>query len=181
MTQSEEIRERLQHSMTMLLGHPNIMGTQAALAAYRDGQALADEVLVYLEANRDYLVDFVHSELPGVAIWQPEGTYLAWLGLPGTGARPSHRTSSFWRRRKVGLNEGADFGAEGEGFVRLNFACPRALLVEGLERMKICPGKTLGHKACSNLTIKQEIGSLTATRLFFFEDYAIFLCFNERI
>jgi len=134
-TQSEEIRERLQHSMTMLLGHPNIMGTQAALAAYRDGQAWLDEVLVYLEANRDYLVDFVHSELPGVAIWKPEGTYLAWLDCREL-ALPVSPHKFFLEKAKVGLNEGADFGTEGEGFVRLNFGCPRSLLVEGLERMK---------------------------------------------
>ncbi len=58
-TQNEGLREKLQHSMTMLLGHPNIFGTRAALAAYRDSQGWLDELLVYLEANRDYLVDYV--------------------------------------------------------------------------------------------------------------------------
>jgi len=134
-TQSEEIRGRLQHSMTMLLGHPNILGTQAALAAYRDGQEWLDEVLVYLESNRDFLVDFVCSELPGVSIWKPEGTYLAWLDCRELGL-PVSPHKYFLDKAKVGLNDGADFGAEGERFVRLNFGCPRSILVEGLERMK---------------------------------------------
>ena len=138
-TQSKEIRDRLQHSMTMLLGHPNILGTQAALAAYRDGQEWLDEVLVYLEANRDYLVDFVRSELPGVSIWKPEGTYLAWLDCRDL-ALPVSPHKFFLEKAKVGLNDGADFGVEGEGFVRLNFGCPRPILMEGLERMKVALG-----------------------------------------
>ena len=133
--QNEAIREKLQHSMTMLLGHPNIFGTQAALAAYRDGQEWLDEVLVYLEANRDYLVEFVESELPGVAIWKPEGTYLSWLDCRALDL-PVSPHEFFLKEAKVGLNEGASFGEDGKGFVRLNFACPRALLAEGLGRMK---------------------------------------------
>ena len=133
--QNEAVREKLQHSMTMLLGHPNIFGTQAALAAYRDGQEWLDEVLVYLEANRDYLVEFVESELPGVAIWKPEGTYLSWLDCRALDL-PVSPHEFFLKEAKVGLNEGASFGEDGKGFVRLNFACPRALLAEGLGRMK---------------------------------------------
>ena len=133
--QNKAIREKLQHSMTMLLGHPNIFGTQAALAAYRDGQEWLDEVLVYLEANRDYLVEFVESELPGVAIWKPEGTYLSWLDCRALDL-PVSPHEFFLKEAKVGLNEGASFGEDGKGFVRLNFACPRALLAEGLGRMK---------------------------------------------
>lgn len=134
-TQSKEIRDRLQHSMTMLLGHPNILGTQAALAAYRDGQAWLDDVLVYLQANRDFLVDFVGSELPGVTIWKPEGTYLSWLDCRDL-ALPDSPHKFFLEKAKVGLNDGADFGVDGEGFVRLNFGCPRSILMEGLEKMK---------------------------------------------
>lgn len=133
--QNPAIREKLQHSMTMLLGHPNIFGTQAALAAYRDGQAWLDEVLVYLETNRDYLVEYVRSEMPGITLWKPEGTYLAWLDCRAL-ELPISPHNFFLNEAKVGLNEGAAFGVEGEGFVRLNFACPRALLAEGLGRMK---------------------------------------------
>lgn len=133
--QSEKLRETLLHSMQMLLGHPNIFGTQAALAAYRDSQDWLDEALVYLEANRDYLVDFVQSELPGVSIWKPEGTFLAWLDCQDLDL-PVSPQKFFLEQAKVGLNDGADFGEGGEGFVRLNFGCPRALLAEGLVRMK---------------------------------------------
>lgn len=133
--QDAELRKRLKSSMTMLLGHPNILGMQATLAAYRSGQPWLDAVLVYLEANRDYLVEFVRKELPGISVWQPEGTYLAWLDCRGLGLeRSPHKF--FLEEARVGLNEGADFGEAGAGFVRLNFGCPRALLKEGLSRMK---------------------------------------------
>ncbi len=55
------------------------MGYTAALAAYEHGQEWLDQLLVYLEKNRDYLVEFVNRNLPGVKMTVPEGTYLAWL------------------------------------------------------------------------------------------------------
>ncbi len=133
--QDEELRQRLGSSMTMLLGHPNILGMQAALAAYRSGRPWLDAVLSYLEENRDALVAFVREELPGVSVWRPEGTYLAWLDCRDLALERSPQ-EFFLQEAKVGLNEGADFGEAGAGFVRLNFGCPRALLEEGLRRMK---------------------------------------------
>jgi cystathionine beta-lyase len=132
---NEKIRKQLSESMRMILGHPNILGLHAALAAYRDGGPWLDEALNYMQANRDFLVDYVTGELPGVEVWRPEGTFLAWLdcrrlgfnGLPG---------EFFLKNGGVGLNEGSDFGKAGEGFVRLNFGCPRKLLEQGLGRMK---------------------------------------------
>ena len=130
-----EMRQQLSENMRMLLGHPNILGLHAALAAYRHGDAWLNELLVYLEVNRDYLVDFVKQNLPGVSIWSPEGTYLGWLDCRGLGLDQSPHTF-FLKAAKVGLNDGKDFGAQGEGFVRLNFGCPKSLLREGLDRMK---------------------------------------------
>ncbi len=133
--QDEKIQQKLEHSMPLLLGHPNILGMQAALAAYRDGQPWLDELLVYLEANRDFLVDFVTNELPGISVWKPEGTYLAWLDCRGLELDISPQ-KFFLEEAKVGLNDGKDFGEGGVGFVRLNFGCPRVMLEEGLDRMK---------------------------------------------
>jgi cystathionine beta-lyase len=130
-----DMRKQLQTTMKGLLGHPNILGLHAALAAYRDGGPWLEAVLEYLEDNRDYLVDFVKASLPGVSVWAPEGTYLAWLDcrdLPIEGSPQQF----FLDQARVGLNDGKDFGEAGTGFVRLNFGCPRALLKEGLSRMK---------------------------------------------
>jgi cysteine-S-conjugate beta-lyase len=131
--EDENLRNHLAESMRMLLGHPNTLGLHAALAAYRDSQAWLDALLVYLEQNRDHLAAFVNHELPGIKMCQPEGTYLAWLDcrcLP-LAESPYH---FFLENARVGLNDGKTFDAD--GFVRLNFGCPRQLLDEGLQRMK---------------------------------------------
>jgi len=133
--QDPEMSQTLSRSMCMLLGHPNILGLHAALAAYRDGGPWLDEVLLYLESNRDFLADFVASELPGIQVWKPEGTYLGWLDCRELGLDISPH-QFFLEKAKVGLNEGRNFGDDGEGFVRLNFACPRHLLEQGLGQMK---------------------------------------------
>lgn len=132
--QNPGLKERLCSTMPMLLGHPNIMGLTAALAAYRDGRPWLQELLVYLESNRDYLVKFVTHELPGVEVWQPEGTFLGWLDCRQLEVESPYR---FFRdTAKVGMNDGRTFGESGAGFLRLNFGCPRALLTEGLTRMQ---------------------------------------------
>ena len=111
------------------------MGPVAALAAYRDGGDWLDQLLVYLEANRNYLYEYVKNELPGISMVLPEGTYLAWLDCREAGIEGSP-CEFFLEKARVGLNDGVIFGKGGEGFVRLNFGCPRAVLTEALQRMK---------------------------------------------
>ena len=130
------MRERFVACQLDLVRAVNIFGYVATLAAYRDGQPWLDELLRYLEANRDFVADYVQSQLPGVAMARPEGTYLAWLDCRGAGLPKDDPFSFFLERARVALNDGTAFGAPGRGFVRLNFACPRALLTEGLERMR---------------------------------------------
>jgi len=117
-----------------LIPHVNIMGLTAALAAFKDSQEWLDQCLSYLKDNRDFLVEYVRAKLPSINMTHIEGTYLAWLdcrqsGIPGN---PFH---FFLNKSKVALNSGDEYGKGGEGFVRLNFACPRKTLVEALERM----------------------------------------------
>jgi len=113
------------------LGSPGILALEAA---YRHGGPWLDEVLAYLEANRDFVAEFVRSELPAVRHFAPQGTYLAWLDCRALGLAPSpHRF--FLERAKVGLSDGPTFGPQGQGFVRLNFATSRPLLTRALEQM----------------------------------------------
>lgn len=112
----------------------NIMGQVAALAAYREGQEWLDQVLAYLTRNRDFLYQQVPDKLHGVRMTRMEGTYLAWLDCRQAGI-PGNPFQFFLKEAKVALNDGAEFGRGGEGFVRLNFACPRKTLTEALDRM----------------------------------------------
>jgi cysteine-S-conjugate beta-lyase len=114
----------------------NVLGYAGALAAYRDGHEWLEELMRYLEGNRDFVVDYVRRHLPGVSTLPPEGTYLAWLDCRDAGPAAADPFTFFLERAKVALNDGALFGAGGPGFVRLNFGTPRALLTEGLERMR---------------------------------------------
>jgi len=122
-----------------LVGWVNIFGLVAAQAAYLDGQDWLTQVLAYLEHNRDYLMDYIATELPGIRMAQPEGTYLAWLDCreAGFNEQPDRNAHEFFlNKARVALNDGKDFGSGGAGFVRLNFACPRPILTAALERMK---------------------------------------------
>jgi len=134
--QNPDLRARLKQAGAGLVPGVNVLGYTAGLAAYRDGQAWLDALLVYLEANRDYLLKYIATHMPGIRCKQPEGTFLAWLDcrevpIPGT------PNQFFLERARVALNDGATFGAGGEGFVRLNFGCPRATLTDALERMQV--------------------------------------------
>jgi cysteine-S-conjugate beta-lyase len=130
-----DLRDRFNASRKGLVSWVNLMGQAAALAAYTQGQPWLSELLSYLESNRDFLYDFVKDELPGVKMIKPEGTYLAWLDCRQAGI-PGNPANFFENHARVGLNDGEHFGAGGAGFVRLNFACPRTMLEEGLQRMK---------------------------------------------
>ncbi len=133
--EDEELREKFKAARVGLTSWVNVLGQIATVAAYRDGQPWLDDVLGYLEANRDYLFDYVARNLPGVTMHKPEGTYLAWLDCRQAGI-PGIPQKFFLEEARVALNDGATFGRGGEGFVRLNFACPRSTLVEALARME---------------------------------------------
>jgi cystathionine beta-lyase len=129
------LRERLTAAVADLVPKINVLGHAAAVAAYREGDPWLEELLRYLEANRDFLVKEIPRRLPGVAFAPPEATYLAWLDCRGARPAGGDPYTFFLERARVALNDGRLFGAGGDGFVRLNFGCPRALLAEGLERM----------------------------------------------
>jgi cystathionine beta-lyase len=93
-------------------------------------------MLAYVERNRDWLLSYVADELPGIDMLVPEGTYLAWLDCRGAGI-PGRPAAFFLEVARVALNEGSWFGPGGEGYARLNFACPRAVLREALQRMTV--------------------------------------------
>jgi cystathionine beta-lyase len=133
--QNAELRARFQKARRGLVPHVNILGLTAALAAYRDGQPWLNEVLAYLTANRDVLIDQVRAQLPGVRVTAPEGTYLAWLDCRRSPAAEKPY-QFFLTRAKVALSDGLTFGPGGEGHVRLNFGCRQSVLLEALARMR---------------------------------------------
>ena len=137
--QNKELLHKLEESARGLVMWVNLLGLTATLAAYRDGQEWLSQVMGYMESNRDYLYDYVQTNLPQLKMVKPEGTYLAWLDCQQASIQGSP-CDFFVKEARVGLNDGASFGNGGQGFVRLNFACTRAVLSEALERMRAALG-----------------------------------------
>jgi cystathionine beta-lyase len=120
-----------------IVGHEPLrasnLGLVANTAAYTHGGPWLDGLLVYLDGNRQRLATLVADLLPEVEHQPPEGTYLAWLDFRGTGL--AHPGLLFALRAGIMLLDGRNCGAAGAGWVRLNFATPRPVLVEMVERM----------------------------------------------
>jgi cystathionine beta-lyase len=131
---SSELRHQFRSARKGLVPWVNAMGLIGAEAAYRDGQPWLDQLLPYLQANRDFVWDFVKWELPGVSTTKPDGTYLAWLDCREL--KLENPYEFFLKHARVALNDGRIFGTGGTGFVRLNFGCPLSILEEALNRMK---------------------------------------------
>jgi len=130
------LREKFVAGRVDLVQTVNVFGYTAAFAAYRDGQPWLDELLRYLEANRDFVAEYVRTRLPGVVVAPPEATYLAWLDCRSAGSAGADPFTFFLERARVALNDGILFGPGGAGFVRLNFGCPRSMLTQALDRMR---------------------------------------------
>ena len=133
------LRERLTAAASDLVPKINVLGHTAAVAAYREGDEWLQALLRYLEDNRDFLAREVPRQLPGVRMGLPDATYLAWLDCREAGLADPY--TFFLEEARVALNDGKLFGPGGEGFVRLNFGCPRALLADGLARMAAALGR----------------------------------------
>ncbi len=120
----------------------NVFGVTALQAAYNQGEAWLDQLRGYLWHNARTVYCFLEDELPGITAPPLEGTYLMWLdcrsvmhpGEPLEGF--SERFAEQLKKHGLVLSTGTIYGAAGEGFERLNIACPRTVLLEGLRRLK---------------------------------------------
>lgn len=125
---------RIWRSLAPLAGHATATpGVIANTAAWREGGPWLARVMTYLEGNRALVGQALRERMPGIGWVSPEGTYLAWLDCRalGLGEAPAAR----FRRAGVALVDGSECGAAGTGFVRMNFAMPRPILAQALERM----------------------------------------------
>jgi cystathionine beta-lyase len=114
----------------------NAFGIVALQAAYDHGEPWLEQVLSYIHANLEYLNKYVSEHIPQISVVQPEGTYLVWLDCKKLGLDKLGLKRLMLERARVYLDEGFIFGAEGEGFERINIACPRPLLAEALDRIR---------------------------------------------
>ncbi len=134
---NEEYRKRFKKTL-----HSNgifgisLFGQTALEAAYTRGEEWLKQVMEYIEKNLDYLKDFVSRNLRGIEVVPPEGTYLVWLDCRGLSLDKWELKKIMLEKAGVYFDEGFIFGPEGEGFERINIACPRGILSEALERIE---------------------------------------------
>lgn len=109
---------------------------EAAVAAYCHGADWLEELRRYLAGNVAYITDFCANHLPEVAFLPPEATYLAWLDCRAVMSSAAAAADRLLREQRLWVSAGTLYGSAGEGFLRLNFGCPRAMLSDGLMRLK---------------------------------------------
>jgi cystathionine beta-lyase len=123
-----------------------VFGIVGFEAAYAHGEDWLEALLPYLEANVDFLEKFLTDRVPQIRLIRPEGTYLALLDCRELGLDQAALNDFFLKKARVYLNDGTMFGSELEGFVRINFGCPRALLAQALERIDRAVKDLLGKR-----------------------------------
>lgn len=114
----------------------NPFGVEALIAAYNRGEDWLEELKHYLSVNYNYLRAYFDEYLPEFPVVMLEGTYLVWVDCRGVGLSSREIADILLEKEKVRVNPGSLYGEAGEGFIRLNIACPREKLIEGLNRLK---------------------------------------------
>ena len=116
-------------------GIGNLFGIIALEAAFTHGGRWLDDLLEYLEGNVELAERFLRERLPMLRFVRPEGTYLALIDCSGLGMNQRALDDFFLRKARVYFDSGPMFGGEAAGFERINLGCPRATLLEALERI----------------------------------------------
>lgn len=114
----------------------NCFSLVAAMAAYTYGEEWVEELKRYLEENMRYVKNFLDSEIPQIKAYLPQATYLMWLDCSELGFKGKALQEFLVKKAGLGLNDGESFGPGGEGYARMNVACPRATLERALQQLK---------------------------------------------
>ncbi len=130
-------REKFQKAVNQTgYSQVNMLGLTACQAAYEGGRQWLDELKIYLKGNLDFVRSYLEEFLPEIKLIEPEGTYLIWLDFRALGLSEEELEDLIVNKAGLWLDSGAIFGKDGEGFERINMACPRVVLKEALDRLK---------------------------------------------
>lgn len=148
MVPNQDLRTRFQQTLQSNGLHGvNALGLVALQAAYEGGEAWLDAALDYIEGNLIYLEQTIADTIPQIDVIRPEGTYLAWLDCRRLGLDGQELRQLFFDQARVYMDDGFIFGEQGEGFERINLACPRSLLEEALDRIREAIARSQEHRA----------------------------------
>jgi len=135
---NKKLRDEYKKTLSRMAsgGIHNIFGILTSEVAYRYGSEWLNQLLPYLEGNADLMDKYIRENIPGIKFSKPEATYLGWLNCRELGIKYENLREYFITKAKVELLDGRDFGSNGEGFLRFNFASPRSVIIDALERIK---------------------------------------------
>ena len=132
-----ELKRKFKHQMDAAgISQLNVLGLVACEAAYEHGEEWYQAMKTYAKENIEFVKQYVEKQLPGVNMAGPEGTYLVWLDFRETGLSVEELDDKIINQAKLWLDSGKIFGSCGEGFQRINVACPRKVLEEAMDRIK---------------------------------------------
>lgn len=130
------IRSKFRHAIAATgYDEPNAAGLAAAQAAYEHGDEWYEAARDYIRGNLEFLREFLGKRLPVAEVVETEATYLAWIDLRPCGLSSKEIDERVIKKAGLWLDSGELFGRSGEGFQRINVACPRSVLAEALERL----------------------------------------------
>lgn len=128
-----DIRRKFEYRIkTLSLHMMNYFVPDAVEAAYREGGQWLEDVVQYVQANIDYAIRYLKENLPELKPMPPEAGYLLWLDCRAWNKSAADMKTLMYENARVAFTEGSIFGAEGQGHVRINVACPRATLEQAL-------------------------------------------------
>ncbi len=117
------------------LNEPTIFSPIATVAAFTQGDEWRRAMLSYVQDNIDYVIDYCREHLPAIRPLRPQASFLVWLDCRSLGLDHDALIDLFVNKARLALNDGEMFGPGGQGFMRLNIGCPRAILTEALTRL----------------------------------------------
>lgn len=139
----ETLRHKVNRGLnTDEVAEPNVFAAMAPVAAFTKGAAWLDSLRVYLWENRKYAQDFIQREIPGMHAVSGEATYLLWIdatnvSLPAEVKKTGDLSEYIRQRSGLYLSDGREY-RNGDGFLRMNLACPRSRVIDGLQRLREC-------------------------------------------
>lgn len=114
----------------------NAFSLVATEAAYNYGEDWLYELIKYIEDNVDFAIDYIKNHMPQLKVKKPEGTYLLWVDFSNLNVDKKDLKNALINKGRIALSDGSSFGIGGDGYYRINLACPRSMVLEGLKRIE---------------------------------------------
>jgi cystathionine beta-lyase len=118
------------------VAEPNVFACEAAVAAFEKGGEWLDELREYLAENKRIACDFIRDEIQGLNVVVSHATYLIWIDIRSWGMDSKRAQKLLREKTGLFLSDGSIYGGNGRNFLRMNLACPRNVLMDGLKRLK---------------------------------------------